>query len=137
MISPLSRSNTLVIPSSDPLPTYPSSRFQQTERTDFICPVHLVVTLPVLMSHNITAPSLLSPTIFFPSGRQCNSLHWTFLQVPYSQRAIPRTSQDPLSAWEVYGALDRLGVSFKFAAWPDRSYLLHPSTFPSWLLFTH
>src|SRR5882762_8928981 len=68
IVSPLSTSHTLAVPSKDPLRTRPPSRFQRTDLTPSVCPVHLVMTLPVSISHNLTAPSLLPLTNCFPSG---------------------------------------------------------------------
>src|SRR5947209_7303363 len=68
IVSPLSTSHTLAVSSKDPVRTLPPSRFQRTDPTARVCPVHLVMTLPVSISHNLTAPSLLPLNNFFPSG---------------------------------------------------------------------
>src|SRR5258707_9394798 len=68
IVSPLSTSHTLAVPSMDPLRPRPPSRFQRRDLTVPVCPVHSVMTLPVLISHNPTAPSLLPLTNWFPSG---------------------------------------------------------------------
>lgn len=58
----------LAVPSSDPLKILRPSRLHQTDATSFVCPGHFVMTLHVSMSHNLTAPSELPLTNFFPYG---------------------------------------------------------------------
>lgn len=77
MVSPLFTFHCLAVPSRDPLTTRCPSGHQQTDVTSSVCPVHLLMTLPVSTSHNLTAPSSLPLARFFPSGDKaivCTSL---------------------------------------------------------------
>ncbi|KAG2055264.1 hypothetical protein BDR06DRAFT_350388 [Suillus hirtellus] len=83
---PLSTSQTLAVPSKDPLATCPPSPLQHNAHTTVVCPVHFAMIFLVSTSYDFTFPSSLSLAIFSPFGD--NAMNRTLFPLSYQTSPI-------------------------------------------------